>query len=150
MDLPPPLAPQTIADWERLATERPDDAQTLVGLANAYWLEGRGPQLVDDLASRAKTIDPTNRGAWHLWALAESSPRDRVARWQHVTEHFPQDDLAKAALADNAASLAGAEHDPAALQLAIQIYEQLFQTARQPDQQIALREAINTLKGWRL
>jgi hypothetical protein len=138
------------ADLEQLAAQRPDDAHVLVRLANAYWLEGRGPQLVNEIAIRAKTIDPTNRGAWHLWALAEPTPRDRVARWLQVTEQFPEDDLARAALADNAASLAGAEHDVAALDLAIKMYEQLLSTAQHPDQRVALEQAVTTLKGWRL
>lgn len=145
-----PASPPEIADLERAAAERPDDAQALVALANAYWLEGRGPQLVDELAARAKALDPANRGAWHLWALAEPNPRDRVARWQRVTEHFPHDDLAHAALADNATSLAGAEHDPVALALAITTYERLLETAQREEQRIALQQALTTLKGWRL
>jgi hypothetical protein len=50
--------------------------------------------------------DPENRAAWHLWALAESDPRQRVARWQQVSARFPTDDLARANVADNAAALA--------------------------------------------
>ena len=150
-DSPSPAfdAPVT-AELERIAAERPDDASALVRLANAYWLEGRGPDVVGEIAIRAKTLDPSNRGAWHLWALAEANPRQRVTRWQQVTEHFPEDDLARAALADNAASLAGAEHDYDALSLAIATYEQLLKTASQPDQRHALEHAVKTLKGWRL
>ena len=144
------LSPQTSTDWERLVAESPNNARTLVGLANAYWLEGRGPDIVGTLATRALTVDPNNRGAWHLWALAEPSPRERVTRWQQVSTRFPQDDLARVALADNAASLAGAEHDEPALRLAIVTYEQLLQTAQRPDQRRALEQAITTLKGWRL
>lgn len=143
-------APPLTAELERIAAERPDDASALVRLANAYWLEGRGPDVVGEIATRAKSLDPSNRGAWHLWALAESNPRKRVNRWQQVTEHFPEDDLARAALADNAASLAGAEHDYAALSLAIATYEQLLKTATQPEQRQALEQAVKTLKGWRL
>jgi hypothetical protein len=134
---------------EQAVAERPDDARALVALANHYWLLGAGPEVVGDLASRAIAADPENRAAWHLWALAESNPRERVARWQQVAKRFPADDLAKANLADNAASLAGAEHDYEAVDLAIVTYEELLATATQPDQRGALEKAIKTLKGWK-
>ena len=134
---------------ERAVAERPDDAKALVALANHYWLIGAGPEVVGDLASRAIASDPDNRAAWHLWALAESNPRDRVTRWQQVSKRFPQDDLAKANLADNAASLAGAEHDYEAVDLAIDTYEDLLTRAELPDQKSALEKAIKTLKGWK-
>jgi hypothetical protein len=134
---------------ERDVAERPDDARALVALANHYWLIGAGPEAVGDLASRAIASDPDNRAAWHLWALSESDPRQRVTRWQQVTARFPLDELAKANLADNAASLAGAEHDYQAVDLAIETYEELLATAQQPDQRSALEKAIKTLKGWK-
>src|SRR6478609_9880837 len=134
---------------ERAVAERPDDAKALVALANHYWLIGAGPEAVGDLASRAIASDPDNRAAWHLWALAESDPRQRVARWQQVTQRFPSDDLAKANLADNAAALAGAEHDYQAVDLAIDTYEDLLTRAEHPDQRSALEKAIKTLKGWK-
>jgi hypothetical protein len=133
---------------ERAVAERPDDAKALVALANHYWLIGTGPEPVSELASRAIAVDPANRGAWHLWALAESDPRQRVARWQQVTQRFPQDQLAKANLADNAASLAGAEHDYEAVDLAIATYKELLAVADRPDQREALQKAIATLEGW--
>lgn len=134
---------------ERAVAERPDDAKALVALANQYWLIGAGPEAVGDLASRAISADAGNRAAWHLWALAESNPRERVARWQQVSTRFPLDDLAKANLADNAASLAGAEHDYQAVDLAIETYEDLLARAEHPDQRAALDKAIATLKGWK-
>ena len=134
---------------ERAVAERPDDATALVALANHYWLIGAGPEAVGDLASRAIGADADNRGAWHLWALAESNPRERVSRWQQVSNRFPSDELAKANLADNAASLAGAEHDYQAVDLAIETYEDLLATAQQPEQRTALEKAIKTLKGWK-
>ena len=134
---------------ERAVKERPDDARALVALANHYWLIGAGPEVVGDLASRAISNDPDNRAGWHLWALAESNPRERVARWQQVSARFPQDDLAKANLADNAASLAGAEHDYDAVDLAVVTYESLLATAQRDDQKAALQKAITTLKGWK-
>jgi hypothetical protein len=134
---------------ERAVAERPDDARALVALANHYWLLGAGPEAVGDLASRAIASDPENRAGWHLWALAESNPRERVARWQQVSKRFPTDDLAKANLADNAASLAGAEHDYDAVDLAIVTYEELLATATQPEQRSALEKAIRTLKNWK-
>jgi hypothetical protein len=134
---------------ERAVAERPEDAKALVALANHYWLIGAGPEVVGDLASRAIASDADSRAAWHLWALAESNPRERVARWQQVSKRFPTDDLAKANLADNAASLAGAEHDYQAVDLAIETYEDLLSTAQHPDQRSALERAIKTLKGWK-
>ena len=134
---------------EQAVKERPDDAKALVALANHYWLIGAGPEAVGDLASRAIASDPDNRAAWHLWALAESNPRERVARWQQVSARFPLDDLAKANLADNAAALAGAEHDYDAVDLAIVTYEALLATAQRDDQRAALSKAIKTLKGWK-
>lgn len=134
---------------ELAVQQRPDDARALVALANHYWLIGTGPEPVADLASRAIAVDPDNRAAWHLWALAESDPRQRVQRWQQVTQRFPQDLLAKANLADNAASLAGAEHDYDAVDLAIATYKDLLAVSDRPDQRTALEKAITTLEGWK-
>jgi len=139
-----------IPELERAVAENPNDSRALVALANQYWLSGSGPEPVSDLASRAIAADPDNRAAWHLWALAESDPRQRVTRWQQVSARFPTDDLARANMADNAASLAGAEHDYDALDLAITTYEQLLETATHPDQRNALDTALTTLRGWRL
>ncbi|MGZ8377779.1 MAG: hypothetical protein ACXW0Z_11135 [Gemmatirosa sp.] len=136
--------------YERVVRQRPHDARALVILGNAYWLHGRGPDVVGELATRAIASDPTNRGAWHLWALTESDPRQRTARWQQVTKRFPEDQLAKALLADNAASLAGAEHDDEALVIAIATYEELLASAERPEQRAALEHALDTLKGWKL
>ena len=136
--------------YERLVASRPNDAQTMVVLANAYWLTGRGPDTVGDLASRAIAADPANRGAWHLWCLAEPNVRERVTRWQQVAQRFPTDQLARAALADNAASLAGAEHDPLALDLAIVTYDSLLAEATHPKQRAALESTLRTLRGWKL
>ena len=136
--------------YERIVAARPDDARALVILGNAYWLAGRGPDVVGELASRAIAADPANRGAWHLWALTESNPRRRTDRWLQVSKRFPADDLARANLADNAASLAGAENDPVALKLAIATYEQLHATAQHPQQREALGAALRTLKAWKL
>ena len=134
--------------YERLVDLRPNDPQALVALANAYWLHGRGGDVVGELASRAIAADPARRAAWHLWALSESDPRARVARWQQVTERFLDDDLARALLADNAASLAGAESDEHALALAIRTYEDLLSRASRPEQRQALEKALTSLKGW--
>jgi hypothetical protein len=134
--------------YEVIVERQPNDAAALVALANAYWLTGRGPEVVGGLASRALASDPSNRGAWHLWALSEPSPRLRVQRWQQVSERFPSDDLARASLADNAASLAGAENDPVALKLAISTYESLLATATEAPQVSALQKALTTLRNW--
>jgi hypothetical protein len=136
--------------YERIVAERPNDARALVILANAYWLSGRGPDLVGDLATRAIAADPANRGGWHLWALSESDPRARTTRWQQVVARFPEDDLARANLADNAASLAGAEHDYDALDLAISTYEELWARSPNAEQRAALETALTALRGWKL
>ena len=138
---------ESISSLEKDVTENPNDAKALVALANAYWLTGRGPEVVGDLASRAISADPENRAGWHLWALSESDPRARLGRWQQVSERFPQDDLARANVADNAAALAGADYD--ALDLAIATYEQMLSTATQKEQRDALDNALRALRGWR-
>lgn len=147
-----PAVEQTIdplPELERNVAESPGDARALVALANHYWLTGHGPEAVGDLANRAIAADPTNRAGWHLWALSESDPRQRMARWQQVCARFPQDELAKANLADNAASLAGAEHDYDAVDLAIATYTELLGTAVVDEQRAALETAISTLRKWK-
>jgi hypothetical protein len=136
--------------YERVVEEQPTNARALVILANAYWLSGRGPDVVGALADRAIAADPGNRGAWHMWALTEGNQRDRTIRWIQVVERFPEDQLAKAALADNAASLASAEHDKEALQLAMRTYEQLHAAATSDQQRTALETALATLRNFRL
>jgi hypothetical protein len=145
-DLPEVVIPV----YERVVAARPADAQAMVVLANAYWLTGRGADLVGALATRAIAADAENRGAWHLWALSESNPRARMERWEQVASNFPADQLARAALADNAASLAGAEHDPLALDLAVRTYEGLWAEASRTEERSALEETIAKLKGWAL
>jgi hypothetical protein len=146
MDLPEVVIPV----YERIVELSPTDAQPMVVLANAYWLSGRGAEVVGQLAERAKSVDDGNRGAWHLWALAESDPRGRMERWRAVTQRFPADQLARAALADNATSVAGAEHDPLALDLAVQTFESLWAEASRDEERRALEETIAKLKGWKL
>jgi len=136
--------------YEHVVAERPADAQAMVTLANAYWLTGRGPEVVGTLAARAIDADASNRGAWHLWALAEADLRARVERWRTVAERFPWDQLARAALADNAASLAGTEHDPVALDLAISTYDALLAETTQAHQRAALESTLTTLRSWKL
>jgi len=136
--------------YEDIVSRAPSDAQAMVVLANAYWLTGRGPDVVGELATRAIATDGSNRGAWHLWALAESTVRGRVERWQRVVQEFPSDQLARAALADNATSLAHDEHDPLALDLAIATYEGLLAESTQTAQRMALEQTIQTLRAWTL
>ena len=135
--------------YERVVEREPENAAALVALANAYWLTGRGPDVVGALASRALAADPTDRAAWHLWALTESSPRGRMTRWHQITQRFPEDKLAHAALADNAASVAGAENDTVALKLAIGTYEMLLAGATSDTERAALAEALGTLRRWK-
>jgi len=135
--------------YEEIVAAQPDNARALVILANAYWLTGRGPDVVGELASRAIAADGSNRGGWHLWALSESDPRQRMTRWQQVVARFPTDDLARAALADNATALAGAEQDYEALDLAIETYEQLLTTTQSPAQVEAIKSALTALRGWK-
>jgi hypothetical protein len=136
--------------YERVVELDPANAHALVVLANAWWLQGRGPSAVGELANRAIAADPGHRGAWHLWALSESDPRRRMKRWQQVSERFPEDDLALAALADNAAAVAGAERDYDMLDLSIAAFERLLERATQPAQREAVGTALRTLRGWRL
>jgi hypothetical protein len=135
--------------YERVVAALPADAQAIVVLGNAYWLTGRGPDVVGSMAARAKQIDPENRGAWHLWALAEADLRKRVDRWNEVAKRFPDDQLARAALADNATSLANDEEDAVALKLAIDTYESLLAESTQTAQRLALEHTLETLRSWR-
>ncbi len=134
--------------YERIVEEQPTNARALVILANAYWLSGRGPDVVGDIANRAIAADPSNRGAWHMWALTEGNQRDRTIRWLQVTQRFPDDLLAKAALADNASSLAAAEHDKEALALAISAYEELWASSPTEQQRASLESALTTLRNY--
>ena len=136
--------------YEHVTLFLPNDAQALVVLANSYWLAGRGPRRVSNARVRAKEIDPHNRGAWHLWALAQAALRKRVDRWLEVSRRFPADQLARAALADNATSLANDEEDPVALKLAIDTYEGLLAETTQTAQRLALEETLKTLRSWKL
>ncbi len=136
--------------YERVVDHQPHNARALVILANAYWLSGRGPELVGDIANRAIAADPLNRGAWHMWALTESNQRDRTIRWVQVTQRFPDDLLAKAALADNASSLASAEQDKEALALAISTYEELWANSPTEQQRASLETALTTLRTYKL
>jgi len=136
--------------YESYVDAYPTDAQALVILANAYWLTGRGHEAVGRLATRAIAADEGNRGAWHLWALSEPEVRGRVERWQKVAGRFPSDQLARAALADNATSLAHDEHDPLALDLAIETYESLLREATAVAQRLALESTLKTLKNWKI
>lgn len=142
--------PEVLGPLMEVVVERePEHARALVRLANAYWLTGRGPDVVGELASRAITADPSHRGAWHLWALTEADPRARMTRWMQVTERFPDDDLARANLADNAASVGAAEDDPVALRLALDTFAELRKRAPHPAQRVALDQAIDALRNRR-
>lgn len=143
-------APEIVAPlYEVVVEAQPDNARALVVLANAYWLMGIGPDVVGVLASRAIAADPGNRGAWHLWALSESDPRQRVGRWQQVVARFPGDDLALANVADNATGVAGNEQDYEMLDLAVAAYESLLERAEHQAQRDALETALKALRGWK-
>lgn len=140
--------PEVLGPLMEVVVDRePGHARALVRLANAYWLTGRGPDVVGDLASRALAADPFQRGAWHLWALTETDPRGRMQRWLQVTERFPEDELAWANLADNAASVGTTEDDPVALKLALDTFAGLRSTASHPRQVEALDQAITALRN---
>jgi hypothetical protein len=136
--------------YEKIVAVRPNDARALVILANSYWLTGRGAEATGELAARALAADPGNRGAWHLWALTEGVPRERMMRWKQVVDRFPEDDLARASLADNATGLASGERDREALQLAFRSYEYLRRKATNPEQRAAVESALKTLRSWTL
>jgi hypothetical protein len=143
------LSDPSIADLEQAVADNPGDAMPLVRLANAYWLEGRGSDVVGEVAERARKLDPNSRGAWHLWALSEMNPRARTERWRQVTVQFPEDDVALASLGDNAASLAGAEHDYVALDLAIDTYMTLLARTTETEPREAIEKSLVALKKWR-
>ncbi|MGQ0539812.1 MAG: hypothetical protein ACT4R6_12755 [Gemmatimonadaceae bacterium] len=134
---------------EVVAGVMPNDSRVLVRLANCYWLLGAGPEKVGELANRAIAADPAERGAWHLWALSESDPRSRVGRWQQVATRFPEDTLALANVADNAAAVAGAERDYEMVDVAIDAYEALRARARRDDELVAVDRALEVLRAWR-
>lgn len=133
--------------YEVIVEREPANARALVALAQAYWLTGRGPEVVSGLAERARAADPKSLAAWHMWALAESVPRQRTDRWRQVVEQFPDDPMSRVNLADSAASLAGAEDDPVALKLAVASYEHLLARATRDDERTALNRALDALRG---
>lgn len=135
--------------YEVIVDAQPHNARAMVILANAYWLLGTGTEVVADLATRAIASDPSNRGAWHLWALSDSDARSRTNRWRQVAERFSGDDLALANLADNAAAVAGAEKDYDMLDLAVAAYESLLARAQVPAQRDAVQTALQSLRGWK-
>ncbi len=65
-----------------------------------------------------------------------------------MTERFPADQVAKAALADNAASLAASEHDKEALAMAITAYRRTVGAFATAPQRAALESALNTLRNY--
>ena len=73
-----------------------------------------------------------------------------MTRWLQVTTRFPEDELAKANLADNAASIASTDRDREALQIALHTYRSLLRSATHPDQRLALEEAIGVMERWSL
>lgn len=133
--------------YEVIIEREPANARALIALAQAYWLTGRGPEVVSGLADRARAADPGYLAAWHLWALAESVPRARTERWQQVVQRFPDDPMSRVNLADSAASLAGAEDDPVALKLAVANYEHLLARATRDEERTALNHALKALRG---
>ena len=108
-----------IPAYEHIVAARPQDAQAMVVLANAYWLTGRGADVVGELAPRAhrrrraqsRRVAPLGAVRTELRASASSAGGGFAA--------LSRGPARARALADNATSLAGAEHDPAALDLAI-------------------------------
>lgn len=139
----------TVALYEVIVESQPTNARALVVLANALWLLGAGPDAVQELAQRAIAADGGNRGAWHLWALSESAPRERTLRWRQVAERFPEDDLALANVADNATAVAGAEQDYEMLDMALAAYETLLARAPNETQRAAVEGAVRALRGWK-
>jgi hypothetical protein len=77
------------------------------------------------------------------------NPRARTERWRQVTVQFPDDDVALASLGDNAASLAGAEHDYVALDLAIDTYMTLLARTTETEPREAIEKSLVALKKWR-
>jgi hypothetical protein len=53
-------------------------------------------------------------------------------------------------VADNAAAVAGAEHDYQMLDLAIDTFERLLEKSTEPTQREAVTAALGALRGWKL
>jgi hypothetical protein len=70
-----------------------------------------------------------------------------MQRWLQVTQRFADDELARANLADNAASVGTTEDDPVALKLALDTFAGLRSTASHPRQVEALDQAITALRN---
>jgi chromosome segregation ATPase len=106
--------------------------------------------LLDKLTTtrgQLKTTDQNLSQAQQAGAQA----RERLAASEKHALKLKEDlQLARAALADNAASVAGAEHDPLALDLAVATYESLLKESKSSEQKRALKETIATLKKWRI
>jgi hypothetical protein len=68
--------PEIIAPiYEAVVAAQPDNARALVILANAYWLQGRGPRVVGELATKAIAADPANREHGTSGPCQNRSPR---------------------------------------------------------------------------
>ncbi len=112
--------------YERVLEAQPNNSRALVGLANAYWLSGRGPDIVGALATRALAADPdksrrmASMGARRVAATRAHGAVARGCGALCRTTTWPG-----RVLADNAVAVAGAEHDPVALAVAIDTYTEL-------------------------
>jgi hypothetical protein len=145
MDLPEVVIPV----YERIVELSPTEAQPMVVLANAYWLSGRGAEVVGQLAERAKSVDD-GTAAPGTCGRSPSPTRAANGAMACGDAALPGRPARAAALADNAASVAGAEHDPLALDLAVQTFESLWAEASRDEERRALEETIAKLKGWTL
>jgi len=135
--------------YERIVADRQADAQAMVVLANAYWLTGRGPGPVEALAVRAKEIDPMNRGA----CICGRSPNptcENASSGGSPSPRVPSDQLARAALADNATSLRMTSKIRLRSSSRSPRMRVLLAEAPGTAQRLALEQSLKTLRGWKL
>ena len=103
---------------------RPTDAQAMVILANAYWLTGRGPDAVEQLAVRAqgdRPDQPRRLASLGAHAGRPAQTRRPLARG-HEAISRPTNSRAPRSPTTPRASRT-TKHDPVALKLAIATYE---------------------------
>src|SRR5215831_14774618 len=144
--------------------------QEIATHVDAYRRSGDIGQLLDDLKSFASRLSAADAKAAaepfrdmpevviplyeHVTAVSPNDAQALVvlanSYWLEVSRRFPADQLARAALADSATSLANDEEDPVALRLAIDTYEGLLGESTHTAQRLALEETLKTLRTWKL
>ena len=145
-DLPEVVIPL----YERIVADSPNDAQAMVVLANSYWLTGRGPDAVEQLASRAKAIDraesrrlaPLGAGRSRICESASIVGSKSRSAFRATNSRAPRSPTTPRVWRTT-------KQDPVALKLAIATYEGLLAETKQTAQRLALEETLKKLRNWR-